>query len=109
MDNSKLKYKHVIGIMSGTSLDGVDLAYCVFKEDKCWNYRIQKAETIPYPEELRHHLSQAMTLLGYELALLHHELGCYIAKQVNMIQITRSYSAGTNSSASISLQRKHRL
>lgn len=84
MDDSELKYKHVIGTMSGTSLDGLDLAYCVFgKKEESWNYEIREAKTIPYPEELKHHLSQAMTLLGYELALLHHELGCYIARQIN--------------------------
>ena len=83
MDHSELKYQHVIGIMSGTSLDGVDLAYCVFKEGECWSYEIRKAETIPYPEELKHQLSKAMTLSGYELALLHNELGRYFGTQVN--------------------------
>ena len=78
-----MKYQHVIGIMSGTSLDGVDLAYCVFKEGECWSYEIRKAETIPYPEELKHQLSKAMTLSGYELALLHNELGRYFGTQVN--------------------------
>jgi anhydro-N-acetylmuramic acid kinase len=77
-----LKYHHVIGIMSGTSLDGLDLAYCVFKQGNSWKYEVRKAETIPYPEELRHQLSQAMTLSGYELALLHNELGRFIGLQV---------------------------
>lgn len=39
-----------IGIMSGTSLDGLDLAWCRFDtENGQWKYRILKAETIPYP------------------------------------------------------------
>ena len=84
MKNSSLKYHHVIGIMSGTSLDGLDLAYCVFEEKgKGWNYKVHKAVTVPYPEALSQKLAQAMTLSGYELALLHHELGRFIGMQVN--------------------------
>ena len=77
-----LKYHHVIGIMSGTSLHGLDLAYCVFKQGKSWEYEVRKAETLPYPEELRQKLAQAMTLSGYELSLLHNELGRFIGLQV---------------------------
>ena len=101
-----MKYQHIIGIMSGTSLDGVDLAYCVFKTgnadsvnklndlkkeerqdsttgDRNWSYEVLKATTIPYPEALKQKLAQAMSLSGYELALLHNELGRYIGTQVN--------------------------
>ena len=47
----------VIGLMSGTSLDGVDLAYCEFTFDISWNYKILFAETIPYPKKWVDHLS----------------------------------------------------
>ena len=103
-----MKYQHIIGIMSGTSLDGVDLAYCVFGEERnkvykdfkdlkekeererpsfssgncCWEYEVREAVTVPYPETLSQKLAQAMSLSGYELALLHNELGRFIGMQV---------------------------
>lgn len=83
MNIPTLKCHHVIGIMSGTSLDGLDLAYCIFKQGNSWEYEVRKTETLPYPEELRHRLSQAMTLSGYELSLLHNDLGFFISQQVN--------------------------
>jgi anhydro-N-acetylmuramic acid kinase len=46
--NEKNRYR-VIGVMSGTSLDGIDIAYCEFNliAEK-WQYKIVTAETIPY-------------------------------------------------------------
>jgi anhydro-N-acetylmuramic acid kinase len=49
----------VIGLMSGSSMDGVDLACCEFSnKDNSWEYRIIAAETIPYDEKWRVRLSQ---------------------------------------------------
>jgi anhydro-N-acetylmuramic acid kinase len=50
---------HVIGMMSGTSLDGTDLAYCTFTRDHtAWKYTLGPAETFPCPpaweDRLRH-------------------------------------------------------
>ncbi|HNU59572.1 MAG TPA: anhydro-N-acetylmuramic acid kinase, partial [Aquaticitalea sp.] len=38
----------VIGVMSGTSLDGIDLAYVEFLFDGQWQYRFLECETVPY-------------------------------------------------------------
>tara|TARA_R110002012_G_scaffold215667_2_gene386674 strand:+ start:743 stop:1816 length:1074 start_codon:yes stop_codon:yes gene_type:complete len=45
------KNYNVIGIMSGTSLDGVDLAYISFTKFEKWTYEIIISETIGYSDE----------------------------------------------------------
>ena len=46
-----MKEYNVIGLMSGTSLDGIDIAYCRFKEDNGqWSFIILLAVTIDYPD-----------------------------------------------------------
>ena len=44
------KYE-LIGVMSGTSLDGVDIVKCNFFQTHKWDFQIEKAETIPYSKE----------------------------------------------------------
>lgn len=46
----KNEYK-VIGVMSGTSLDGVDLVYVTFQFNNTWKFKITCAETIAYNNE----------------------------------------------------------
>ncbi len=44
---------NIIGVMSGTSIDGLDLAYCAFERDEShgMQYSILQAETIPYSDQ----------------------------------------------------------
>ena len=45
--NDNISYR-VLGLMSGTSLDGVDLAICSFTKNKNWHYKIERSTTIKY-------------------------------------------------------------
>ncbi len=43
----KSKY-NVIGVMSGTSLDGIDLVYVTFEFEQTWQFKIIHTETVAY-------------------------------------------------------------
>jgi len=84
--------------MSGTSLDGVDLAACNFySQDGNWNFEILQAETIPYPSFWVDRLSKAMEASAAELASLNIELGKYFGNLavefLNLHQIEVDYIA----------------
>jgi anhydro-N-acetylmuramic acid kinase len=73
---------NILGIMSGTSLDGLDLAMCSFEEKKgFWSYKTLCAETIPYDEGWGKKLDSAPFLSGKDLHLLDIEYGNFIASQ----------------------------
>ena len=67
--------------MSGTSLDGLDIAYCVFQKLKNgWSYRIEQYETIKYPSAWLKKLSEAHTLSGEALITLDADYGAFLGK-----------------------------
>ena len=74
-----------IGIMSGTSLDGIDLAWCHFvrKEDGGWHYHVQKAITVPYEDRFRQRLADAPHLSALEYVKLNNDVADVFAKAVN--------------------------
>lgn len=73
----------IIGIMSGTSLDGIDIAHCTFKESRDWTYKIDKAITVQYPKKLKNKLKSSIELSGYDLIKLDHSLGEFIGLEIN--------------------------
>lgn len=79
MDSQKYS---LIGLMSGTSGDGLDLAYVHFEHRETWSFRIERAETIPFPEELGKNLAESHQLTGLELSQLDVDFGKWMGIQV---------------------------
>ncbi|MBR9997493.1 MAG: anhydro-N-acetylmuramic acid kinase [Cyclobacteriaceae bacterium] len=72
-----------IGIMSGTSVDGLDIIAAEFSHDNGrWEYRIMKSRSEAYPDPLRQRLVDCIRFTGEELVLLDHQLGEYIGENV---------------------------
>jgi len=71
-----------LGIMSGTSLDGLDLALCSFKRyENRWEFAIEDSQIIEYPDELVQRLNGAYTASASELAQLDTYFGRFIGEQ----------------------------
>jgi anhydro-N-acetylmuramic acid kinase len=74
-----------IGIMSGSSLDGLDIAYTQFQETGGkWDFEILHAECLPYSTAWAGRLSTATSLSALDYQLLHADFGHYIGEQVNL-------------------------
>ncbi|XP_071087262.1 anhydro-N-acetylmuramic acid kinase-like [Haliotis cracherodii] len=74
-----------IGVMSGTSLDGLDICYVEFTGDietDVWGYRIERAVTVCYGEEWTDKLRRATKLAGVDLIKLHFDYGHFIGDAV---------------------------
>ena len=74
----------VTGLMSGSSLDGVDLACCEFtREQEKWNFQILEAETTPYPAPLKEQLEMATSWEMERILELDLTLGRFFAELIN--------------------------
>lgn len=75
---------NVIGVMSGTSLDGVDIAHVMFfKNSAEWQFQIHEATTIPYPKEWEDLLRNAIHLNSEELQVLNVSYTNFLGKLVD--------------------------
>ncbi len=74
---------YAIGLMSGTSLDGLDLVYVKFTYGDSYQFEIRSQETIKYSNEWRDKLKHGIHLDDENLEVIDGEYGAYLAVQVN--------------------------
>ena len=78
-----MKEAIAIGLMSGSSLDGLDIALVRFQEeDDKYHFQILQAETLPYPEYWTEQLSEAFHKQPEDLIQLDKDYGKYLGEQV---------------------------
>ncbi len=74
----------VIGLMSGSSLDGLDIAFVELQEQGGkWSYVIKQSTCISYDTSWKNKLADATNLSAREFVKLDAEYGHYIGKRVH--------------------------
>ena len=77
-----MKTYSAIGLMSGTSLDGLDICYVKFQFPDIHRFEILQAETISYDENWKLKLKNSIYLSAEELTKLDFDYGMYLGKSV---------------------------
>jgi anhydro-N-acetylmuramic acid kinase len=93
-----LKKMKIIGLMSGTSLDGLDVAYCEFASDAGkWNYKILAANTYSYSAEWKERLQTLPQQNAFTYVKTHveygHLLGNFVKKFIKEYNLNADYIA----------------
>lgn len=79
----KRKFYHVIGVMSGTSLDGIDLAEVEFYiKNKEWHYRLKSTTTVPYAMSWKTKLRQADSATNRQVEILDEQYTTFLAAKI---------------------------
>lgn len=74
---------HILGVMSGTSCDGIDLAEVIFNYSKQgWSYSIKTAETLTYSSYWQNTLPQADRFDSEQIDILNKKYTVYLAEKI---------------------------
>ncbi|MBA0885279.1 anhydro-N-acetylmuramic acid kinase [Flavobacterium undicola] len=77
----KKEFYNVIGVMSGTSLDGVDLAHIQFEiKQNQWSFKILESETVPYSADWVNQLKSAVDFSKENLGILNRNYTQLLSK-----------------------------
>lgn len=75
--------QHIIGLMSGSSLDGIDVVYCRIQEvDQALSYEILAANCMPLPENWKVKLKSAGDFSAKNFWRTHVEFGKFLGEIV---------------------------
>jgi len=75
----KTEYK-VIGVMSGTSLDGIDLIYLTFNINEVWSFKIHQSETVSYSADWKNKLQHLVSLSDSKLEKIDTDYTAYLSE-----------------------------
>ncbi|HEY9221206.1 MAG TPA: anhydro-N-acetylmuramic acid kinase [Lutibacter sp.] len=75
--------KYIIGVMSGTSLDGLDIVHVKINAAENYSFEILKAKTISYSNEWKSALKEGFHLSGEKLVKLDADYGIYLGNIIS--------------------------
>jgi anhydro-N-acetylmuramic acid kinase len=73
----------VLGVMSGTSLDGVDLAICTFSKTDKWTFEIIKSETVKYSNLWKKNLAELHLENEEEITQINKDYGKFLGEIIS--------------------------
>ena len=73
----------VVGLMSGTSLDGIDLVYVKFLNNKYQDFDILHSETVSYSKKWKSKLQASINFSSDDLETLNIEYGSFLGSVIN--------------------------
>ena len=83
-------FYYIIGLMSGTSIDGLDICYSKYIYNGTWSFEILNAITIPYDDDWLHILKNAINKSPIELKQVDIQYTELVASLVlNFISVNR--------------------